>query len=63
MATSDHSEGRVSERGRAVTRLLREYYRKLADDLSPRLREFIRHVTSSDKEGKQPPPDAAHGGS
>jgi hypothetical protein len=42
-----------------VTRLLREYYRKLADDLSPRLREFIQHMTSTDKEDKQPPPDAA----
>lgn len=44
-----------------MTRLLREYYRKLADDLSPRLREFMRHVTGSDKNDKQPPAGGAHG--
>ena len=63
MATSDHIRGRLSERGRAVTLLLREYYRKLADDLSPRLREYIRHVTSSDRDDKQETPGAGHGSS
>jgi hypothetical protein len=61
MAKSDHPGRRLSERGKAVTRLLRGYYRKLAGDLSPRLREFVRHVTGSDKNDKQPPAGGAHG--
>jgi hypothetical protein len=58
MAKSDDMRARLSARGRAVTRLLQEYYRKLADDLSPRLRQFMHSLTSSDKGDTSPPPDA-----
>jgi hypothetical protein len=63
MAPSDHSRGHLSVRGKRVTQLLRQYYRELADNLSPRVRELIQHFTNSDKGDKQEPPSAGRGNS